>query len=110
MNPRPMQYLDVVGRLYPDIISGRKTNTIRWQEPRIVPGQLTFVNCDDRLLSVTVNVVRCSDMPLSKVAGFLHMLNVWPDAELLEGMRRHYPTITLDEIVQVVEFTASDQH
>lgn len=109
MNQVPMQALDVVGRLFPDIISGRKTNTIRWRELRIVPGQLTFVNCDDRSLRVAVNVICCTDMPLSKAAGFLDMQDVWPDTEMLEGMRRHYPAITLDEIVQVVEFALPNQ-
>ena len=102
MNDR-MQTLGVVGRLFPLILSGEKTSTIRWREPRIVPGLMTYVSDDDANATAFVNVVRCTDMPLHAVAAFLGKTDEWPDEVLLAGMREHYPAIELTEIVQVIE-------
>jgi hypothetical protein len=33
-----VQYLTVVARLFPDILEGSKTSTIRWNEASIAPG------------------------------------------------------------------------
>lgn len=42
-------------------------------------------------------------MPLSSVAAYLGKSANWPDDVMLEGMREHYPAITLSDIVQVIE-------
>lgn len=97
-----MQTLPVVGRLFPLILSGEKTSTIRWHEARIVPGPMRYV-CDDDGESVIVNVFRCTDMPLASVAAYLGKSDDWPDDVMLAGMREHYPSIELNDIVQVVE-------
>jgi len=98
------QTLGLADRLYPLILTGEKTSTIRWRERHIVPGALRFV-CDGNVAqTVDVEVLRCSDMPLSEAAAFVGRADEWPDAIMLEGMREHYPEIVLSDVVQVVEF------
>lgn len=96
-----LQSLDVVPRLFPLILGGAKTATIRWREIRVVPGPLRFRCGED---SVIVQVTRCTDMPLHAAASYLGRSADWPDAVMLAGMREHYPAITLADVVQVVEF------
>lgn len=98
-----MQTLGVVPRLFPEILNGSKTATIRWRETRIAPGPMRYVCDGDPSRSVVVQVTRCTDMPLSKAAAFLGKAEEWPDAVMLEGMREHYPAIALTDIVQVIE-------
>ncbi len=98
-----MQKLHVVARLFPMILSGEKTATIRWREARIAPGPLTYVCAGDPGKQAVVLVTQCTDMPLSQAAAFLGREADWPDAVLLEGMREHYPDIQLTDIVQVIE-------
>jgi hypothetical protein len=62
-------------------------------------------------MSVVVNVLRRSDMPLTSVAAYLGKADEWPDDAMLPGMREHYPGIELSDIVQVIEhepFAAAD--
>ena len=97
-----MQTLAVVRRLFPLILSGEKTSTIRFREPRIVPGPMRYV-CDDTGKTAVVNVVKSTEMPLAAVAAYLGKTAEWPDEVMLSGMREHYPRIELSDIVQVVE-------
>lgn len=99
-----MQTLDVVGRLFPQILSGEKNSTIRWRERHIVPGPLKFLCDGNEDEAVTVIVTRCTDMPLSQAAAFVGKQDEWPDEVMLESMREHYPRIELSSTVQVVEF------
>lgn len=96
-----LQSLHVVARLFPLILSGEKTSTIRWREMRVVPGPLRFL-CGPA--KAEVRVIRCTDMPLAAAAAYLGRSADWPDAVMLAGMREHYPAITLADVVQVVEF------
>ena len=98
-----MQELCVVDRLFPSILSGEKTSTIRWREVRIEPGYMTYICEDDPNKTAVVWVTNCTDVPLSEVAAFVGKETEWPDAVMLEGMRKHYPEIELVDIVQVVE-------
>lgn len=98
-----IQTLGVVERLFPQILSREKLSTIRWNERRIVPGPMRFVCDEDR--QKNVEVVRCTDMPLSNAASFVGKADKWPDPIMLEGMREHYPEIELSSIVQVIEYT-----
>lgn len=98
-----MQTLGVVGRLFPLIVSGEKTSTIRFRENRIVPGPMRYACDDDIDQSVIVNVVRCTDMPLAEVTAYLGKTAEWPDDVMLSGMREHYPDIEMTDIVQVIE-------
>lgn len=99
-----IQFLNVVARLYPQILNGEKTSTIRWQEQRIVVGPMRFVCDGNNSKTVKVEVIRCTDMPLSEAASFVGKANEWPDQIMLEGMREHYPSIKLSSIVQVIEY------
>lgn len=99
----PVQQLGVVARLFPQVCSGEKLSTIRWREARIVPGEMIYVCDDDATLQVRVIVTKCSDMALRGVAEYLGQSSVWPPDIMLRGMREHYPTITLDDVVQVIE-------
>ncbi|WP_127900256.1 ASCH domain-containing protein [Solirhodobacter olei] len=104
-----VQTLPVVARLFPEILSGEKTSTIRWREEVIRPGALRFV-CEGASGRVAdVMVMRCTDMPLSEAAAFVGRAADWPDPVMLDGMREHYPEITLADIVQVVEFRLADR-
>ncbi len=98
------QTLGVVERLFPLILNGEKTSTIRWREQHIVPGPLRFVCDGDARRTVEVDVFRCTGMPLSDAAPFVGRADEWPDKIMLEGMREHYPEIQLTSIVQVIEY------
>lgn len=100
------QCLGVVGRLYPLILSGEKTSTIRYREPRVFPGPLTFFNQEDPIQSVDVRAIRCTEMLLSEAARFVGREDEWPDQTMLDGVREHYPDIELTSVVQIIEFSA----
>lgn len=105
-----MQSLPVVPRLMPAILAGTKTHTIRWREAPIRPGPMRpgpmrYVEQASPAREAVVEVIRVTDMPLRDAAGFLGRLADWPDPVMLEGMREHYPAITLDDRVQVIEHT-----
>ncbi len=104
-----LQHLGVVKRLFPLIVSGVKTSTIRWREQRVRPGPLQFQCDEDPSQMVVVTVTRCTDMPLTDAAGFVGRADEWPDEVMLAGMREHYPEIRLSDIVQVVEFELLSQ-
>ena len=98
-----MQTLGVVARLFPDIVSGRKTSTIRWRERAIVPGFLRYV-CDgapERMAIVWVT--RSTRMPLSAAAAFVGQESAWPRDVMLAGMREHYPDIVWADEVEIIE-------
>jgi hypothetical protein len=99
------QVLGVVDRLFPQLLRGEKTSTIRWGEQHIRPGPLKFICEGDPAETVEVDVFRCTMMPLSEAASFVGMADEWPDQIMLAGMREHYPNIQLSSIVQVIEYT-----
>lgn len=97
-----LQKLNIVPRLLPDVRAGRKLHTIRWREREIVPGLMLYVNAQDTSDMVLVWVTHVEKMPLSVVAARLGKGAEWPDAELLEGMREHYPSIKMDSEVVII--------
>jgi hypothetical protein len=99
-----IQTLPIVERLFPLILSGEKTSTIRWRELRIAPGPMLFYCDQDPNQTVEVEVFRCNDMPLSKAAAFVGKVDEWSDKIMLEGMREHYSEIRLSSIVQIIEY------
>jgi hypothetical protein len=98
-----MQRLDVVTRLFPLVVSGEKISTIRFREQQIRIGSMVYWcdGCSEK--SATVWVHRCTNIVLSEAADFLGKTKEWPDNVMLEGMRAHYPSIQLSDIVQVIE-------
>jgi hypothetical protein len=103
-----IQTLGIVHPLFPKVLSGKKTSTIRWREAHIVPGPMRYVCDGDDPRSVIVTVFKCTDMPLAAVAAYLGKTEEWPDKLMLAGMREHYPEIELSDIVQVVEHTLAE--
>ena len=104
-----MQKLDVVERLFPLILTGEKTATIRFEELSIDVGPMIYQCEGSAARTAVVWVTRCTDMPLSDAAAFLGKTEEWPDAIMLEGMRAHYPTIQLSDTVQVVEHYSPEE-
>lgn len=104
-----MQELNVVARLFPLVLSGEKTSTIRWREARIEPGPMTYICDGDPSRTVVVWVTACTDMPLHEAAAFVGKQDAWPDAVMLAGMREHYPQIELTDVVQVIEHLTPEQ-
>lgn len=104
-----MQQLAVVARLFPLIISGQKTSTIRWQEPQIKPGPMVYVCEGDPAKRAVVLVTRCTCMPLAEAAAFVGNEDEWPDDVMLVGMREHYPEIELTDVVQVIEHSTPEK-
>ncbi|MEO1331250.1 MAG: ASCH domain-containing protein [Pseudomonadota bacterium] len=98
-----MQSLDLAPQLWADLVSGEKRATIRWGERTISPGPMAYVHETERDRRIEVMVTRVTEMPLREVAEFLGRKRDWPDRVLLEGMRKHYPEITLEDRVQVIE-------
>lgn len=98
------QTLGVVERLFAQVLSDKKTSTIRWREKFIVPGPLTFTCDGNSEKTVLVEVLRCTEMPLKHVAAFVGRADDWPNEIMLNGMREHYAEIELTSVVQVIEF------
>lgn len=103
-----MQSLEIVPRLIPDVRSGKKQHTIRWQERNIVPGPMRYVNAENADDTLVVMVTAVKTMPLSCVARYLGKSEEWPDMILLAGMQEHYPDIQLDSEVEVIHHLAPD--
>lgn len=103
-----LQKLKIVPRLLPDVRAGRKLHTIRWREREIVPGPMLYENAQDASDTVMVCVTHVEKMPLSVVAARLNKSEEWPDAEMLEGMREHYPSIKMDSEVVVIHHLPPD--
>ncbi|MDO6406887.1 ASCH domain-containing protein [Pantoea phytobeneficialis] len=97
-----MQSLEIVPRLLPEVRSGKKRHTIRWQEREITSGPMLYVNAEDVSDMVIVWVTHVETMPLFSVAQHLGKIQAWPDDVLLAGMREHYPGIEMDSIVSVI--------
>ena len=98
-----VQQLEVVARLFPLVVVGEKTFTIRWREISIAPGPMRYVCAGNTSRTVDVVVTRCTRMPLCEAAAYLGRSDEWPDQVMLDGMREHYPSIELDDVVDVIE-------
>ncbi len=98
----------MVGRLFPQVLSGEKTSTIRWRETPIRPGPMRYVCADDASRTTVVVVRKCTSMPLYEAAAFLGRGADWPPDVMLDGMREHYPAIELTDIVDVIEHDPPD--
>ncbi|MEO4001099.1 ASCH domain-containing protein [Mesorhizobium sp. CAU 1732] len=104
-----MQSLGVVPRLFPEIVNGEKQSTIRWREEPIEPGYMLYV-CDGAPeRTALVWVIAVTTMPLRDAAAYLGRERDWPDGVMLDGMREHYPAITLDDAVEIVEHLTPDE-
>lgn len=106
---RQVQQLSVVGRLFPSIVDCSKSSTIRWNENPITPGVMRYVREDPPHRSIDVMVIACTQMPLSQASEFLGREVEWPSEVMLDGMREHYPEISLSDIIVVIEHLTPQQ-
>lgn len=104
-----MQHLDVVDRLLPLLLQGFKTSTIRWQEAPISLGALEYRCESNPKVKVRVWVVKVTHMPLSAAAAYLGRAAEWSPDIMLIGMRAHYPSIELSDMVQVIEHLTPEE-
>ena len=104
-----MQKLDVVEKLFPLVLNGEKTSTIRFREQRIQVGPMVYWCEGNSTETSIVGVKRCTDMPLSEATAFLGKTKEWPVDIMLKDMRAHYPDIQLTDIVQVVEHCTPEE-
>ncbi len=98
-----IQTLKIIERLFPFVLNGEKTSTIRWRELHISPGLMRYICARNPSRTTVVDVFKCTDMLLSDAAAFLGKAEEWPEQVMLRGMREHYPEIELFDIVQVIE-------
>ena len=98
-----MQKLSIADRLFPLLLSGEKTSTIRFNEQRIHTGPMIYWREGDINETVVVWVNRCTDMPLSDAAAYLKRVDDWPEDVMLNGMREFYPNIEMSDTVQIIE-------
>lgn len=104
-----MQSLGVVPRLFPEIVTGDKTSTIRWRETPITQGYLRYVSDGPDAATAIVWVMRVTRMRLSEAAAFVGRETEWPRDVMLAGMREHYPAIAWDDMVEVIEHLTPQQ-
>jgi len=103
-NRPTIQTLALADRLFPLLISGEKTSTIRWREKTIAVGPLRFICVEIQSNTAEVIVSRCTNMQLSDAPSFLNHGDEWSGDVMLSGMKEHYPDIEHTSIVQVIEF------
>ena len=65
-------------------------------------GPMLYLHAQNAFDTVMVCVTHVEKMPLSDVAAKLGKNAEWPDAELLEVMREHYPCIEMDSEVAII--------
>ena len=99
-----MQKLTLVERLFELTEKGEKTATIRWREGEIRPGYLCFTCLERPSRTVIVWVTKVTSLPLKDAAQFLGREKEWPSDVMLDGMREHYPEISLADQVEIVEY------
>jgi len=96
-----IQFLELADDLFPKILNGEKTNTLRWNEGNIKEGYLTFYKTSNP--SVKCNVL-VSSIETAPMKDFAHKYNM-SSQDLHFEMLRHYPDIKIDSEVSFIEFT-----
>jgi hypothetical protein len=98
-----MQMLELVDRRFPALLSGRKTSTIRWNEGVIKPGFLLYVSCSGKERAI-VWVNEVNRIPLRDIGKKIgYDAHHKDENHTLELMRLHYPAITLDTEIDLIE-------
>lgn len=100
-----IQKLELAKDLFPKMISGAKTNTLRWNEGIIEEGFLLFYAENNINLSATVWVNRVTT---SSMKNFACKYNMSAKA-LHSSMLRHYPDIKIDSIVSFIEYLSPEK-
>lgn len=100
MSGANLQRLELADELFPDLMSGKKTDTLRWNEGTFELGYLEFYSKKDISRRATVLVTGIRKGTLSSFAR-----HYGQSVELLLlRMQKHYPDITLNDGVTLVEF------
>lgn len=106
----PVQMLELVDERWNALISGKKLDTIRFEETRIDRGFLIFRNCSNFENYCIVYVTDTVDIPLRDVLKYTKDVVRKPnEAALLETMRTHYPNIELDTKIQYIQHLSPDE-
>lgn len=102
---KTIQKLELVDDRFPAIFTGKKTNTLRWQEGDIKLGYLVFYASNNPKWKTLVWVINVNFIPMDKIA---YVYDMTPE-DLHKAMLRHYPDIKIDSEVVFVEHLAPQQ-
>ncbi|NCC21006.1 MAG: ASCH domain-containing protein [Alphaproteobacteria bacterium] len=94
-----IQTLELADSLFPQVLAGEKTRTLRWREGEIRPGYLLYTSFDNPAWKALVWVTGCRDAPMNEMAPLYDM----SPEDLHKSMQRHYPDIEIDSPVTLVE-------
>lgn len=98
-NSEQIQTLELADSLFPQLLAGEKTRTLRWREGDVRPGYLLYYSYDNPAWKVLVWVTGCREAPMSEMAPLYDMS---PES-LHKAMSRHYSEIEIDSPVTLVE-------
>ncbi|BDZ48279.1 hypothetical protein GCM10025867_05200 [Frondihabitans sucicola] len=92
-------------RYYDDIVAGRKTATLRYRDPIDVGPVLLVFEDADGFRTLPARVDRVEDRRVDELTQADAVLENAPSPDLLRaGLRRHYPGLPDDALVQQVAF------
>lgn len=100
-----IQKLELADDLFPALMRGEKTNTLRWQEGPVQTGYLLFYathNPDWRAVVWVTGVQAC---PMNEIAPFYTM----SPEELHKAMLRHYPDIEINSDILFIEHLSPEK-
>lgn len=95
-----IQKLELADIFFPDLLSGNKTRTLRWNEHQIKKGFLIFYTNISPPKTACVWVTSVKDMKLQDSAPLYNMT----PKELHESMLAHYPDIKENSMVSYIEY------
>ncbi len=91
------QWLHLVERRWPALVSGEKTSTFRLNEGFVHRGFLVYKDCPNEQFAEVVYINKVYYVPLHQAIALDGFDNHTPDeATALKQMQVHYPDITLD--------------
>lgn len=94
------QRLELHDDFFPNVESGQKLNTLRWNEGGIVEGYLEFYGTENPELKSLVFVTNTKTAPLSSFSDFY---NTTPEA-LHSSMLKHYKNIKIDSEATLIKY------
>lgn len=101
MSTAKLQRLELAKELFPDVMNGRKTDTLCWNnDGQLGLGFLEFYSTVDPALKAVVLVTGIQKGTITKFASRLRM----NADQLLQSMKKHYPDITMDAQISLIEF------
>lgn len=95
-----MQSLELADSLFPAVLDGSKTKTLRWNEPVPECGPLLFYSFDNPDMNAVVTVTSVENVMFDCAEAEYGMT----PSELYQSMLKHYPDIPLDAEMQIVRF------